>query len=231
MKILIAEDSDVVRRMLEAAARNAGHEVTSVADGVAAWDTVGTMKPEVVILDWQLPGLDGVEVSRRIRADAELKHTFVLMVTARESGDDIAHALASGVDDYFSKPMSPAHLRARLQIAQQRIAQGRAQRQAEQALAHARWLAGIGETTLALQHELNNPLFALLGHAEILDMETPPSAAHRPTVAIIVEQARRIAAVVRRLSALRNPHSVSGIDNTLMIDLSNDVVGSAPAAK
>ena len=230
MRILIAEDSDTVRLLLESTARKAGHDVTSVANGSAAWTAARAMKPDMVILDWQLPELDGLEICRRIRADEELRDTFVLMITARETGEDTARALSAGVDDYFSKPIAPAHLRARLQIAEQRITQLQSTRQAEHVLAHARWLAGIGETTIALQHELNNPLFALMGHAELFAADPEATEKQRADIAMILEQARRITGVVRRLAMLKSPRSVTYLKDSRMLDLSEGADVGADAS-
>ena len=222
MKILLAEDSDVVRQMLHAAATRAGHVVTSVTDGLTAWESFCALRPQLVILDWNIPGIDGLEVCRRIRAREESRDTFVLMITARAAGDELREALDGGVDDYITKPVSPEHLRARLQIAERSLQQGAARREAEDALLRSRWLAGIGETTLALQHELNNPLFALLGHAELFALDPAATDRQRADVAVIVEQARRVAGVVRRLALLKEPRSVPYIDDALMIDLSGE---------
>lgn len=231
MRVLLAEDSDVVRQMLHAAAARAGHTVTSVADGLTAWETFCALQPEIVILDWSLPGIDGLEVCRRIRAHATSGETFVLMVTARESGDELNVALESGVDDYITKPVTPSHLRARLQIAEQGLRLRAARRAAEEALSHSRWLAGIGETTLALQHELNNPLFALLGHAELFAADPSASERQRADIEVILEQARRVASVVRRLALLKEPRSVPYIADALMLDLSDEIASEAEVLK
>jgi signal transduction histidine kinase len=145
---------------------------------------------------------------------------FVVVVTARDGREDLEAVLGAGADDYVTKPSSPENLRARLEIAQRRIEQNLARRAAEDELARARWLAGIGETTIALEHEINNPLSALLGHAELLLMEPDVADAHREQLAIIQEQAARIADVVRRLAKLKNPQSVEYLAGSMMIDLS-----------
>jgi len=93
-------------------------------------------------------------------------------------------------------------------------------RAAEAESARSRWLAGIGETTIALEHEINNPLSALLGHAELLVMEGGLSTEQLEQVGIIQEQAARIAQVVRRLARLKNPQSVEYLAGSLMLDLS-----------
>ena len=222
MHVLIVDDSDTIRKTLEITVQRAGYSTTCVADGVTAWEAYQTLKPLVVLLDWQIPGYDGLEVCRRIREHPGSADTFVLMVTGRESGEDLAAALAVGVDDYITKPVLPAHLRARLQIAKLRIDQRVEKRKADEQLARAQWLAGIGETTLALQHELNNPLFALMGHAELFALDPGSSDQQRADIQLIVDQARRVAAVVRRLAMLKEPRSVNYGSNSLMLDLSDD---------
>ena len=168
-----------------------------------------------------MPVLDGLEVCRRIRAHEAGRETFVLVVTARDGHDDLAAVLDAGADEYLMKPSSPENLRARLEIAARRIAQGDARRAAEAQLARARWLAGIGETTIALEHEINNPLSALLGHTELLLMDEGLSADQREQLQIVREQAGRIADVVRRLARLKNPQSVEYLAGARMLDLSN----------
>jgi DNA-binding response OmpR family regulator len=172
-----------------------------------------------------MPGLDGLTVCRRIREHPAGRETFVLVVTARDARADLASVLAAGADDYVTKPASPENLRARLEIAGQRIIQDRARRAAEAALARARWLAGIGETTIAIEHEINNPLSALLGHTELLLMEGTIPEPQLEQLRIIQEQAGRIADVVRRLAKLKNPESVEYIDGSMMLDLSTDPGG------
>ena len=96
-----------------------------------------------------------------------------------------------------------------------------ARRAAEEALARARWLAGIGETTLAIQHEINNPLAALLGHASLLSLGDPTAEQQAEHLAVILEQARRIASVVQRLSKLKDPKAIEYLEGAKMIDLSS----------
>ena len=131
------------------------------------------------------------------------------------------NVLEAGADDYVTKPASPENLRARLEIAERRIAQDAQRRAAEAESARSRWLAGIGETTIALEHEINNPLSALLGHAELLVMDGGLTAEQLEQLGIIQEQAARIAQVVRRLAKLKNPQSVEYLAGSLMLDLSS----------
>jgi DNA-binding response OmpR family regulator len=160
-------------------------------------------------------------VCRRIRGHEAGREAFVIIVTARDGRDDLANVLEAGADDYVTKPSSPENLRARLEIAKRRIAQDELRRTAEAELARSRWLAGIGETTIALEHEINNPLSALLGHAELLLMDHGLTDEQQEQLHIIQEQAARIAQVVRRLARLKNPQSVEYLAGSMMIDLSS----------
>jgi DNA-binding response OmpR family regulator len=220
MRVLFADDDVIARSLLAAVLTDLGHESTSAEDGRRAWELFEQTPFPLVILDLNMPHLDGLEVCRRIRAHETGRETFVLVLTARDGRDDLAAVLAAGADEYVTKPSSPENLRARLEIAQQRIIHAAARRSAEAELARARWLAGIGETTIALEHEINNPLSALLGHAELMLMEGQLSEAQEQHLRVIQEQSMRIAEVVRRLAKLKNPESVQYVRGSLMLDLS-----------
>ena len=229
MRVLFADDDVISRTLLSAVLSDLGHEATAAEDGARAWELFQEAPPPLVILDINMPGLDGVTVCRLIRAHPAGRETFVLVVTGRDGRQDLASVLAAGADDYVTKPASPENLRARLEIAGQRIIQDNARRVAEVELARARWLAGIGETTIAIEHEINNPLSALLGHTELLLMEGTVPEPQLEQLRIIQEQACRIADVVRRLARLKNPESVEYVEGSMMLDLSTDPASRADA--
>lgn len=220
MDVVLADDSDVSRRILAATLERCGHRVIAVVDGEAAWAAFEQSRPPILILDWEMPGIDGLEVCRRVRSTPGGADVFVLMVTGRDTSTHLADALAAGVDDYVTKPIIPLHLEARVRIAELRIQQAAARRSAEEALATAQWLAGIGQTALALQHEINNPLMALLTHAQLLAEDSAAPAGYREQAASILEQTRRIAGVVKRLRELKQPRSIEYVGSARMIDLS-----------
>jgi DNA-binding response OmpR family regulator len=218
MKVVLAEDSAPTRRLLQATLERCGHEVAAVGDGQAALDAFEHTHPALVVLDWQMPVMDGLEACRRLRTMPNGDHAFVLMVTSRDADGDLAIALDAGVDDYVMKPFTAEQLRARVAIAERRLEHAAAHRKAEEALAHAQWLAGIGEATVAMQHEVNNPLTALMAHVGLAATEecTPAMREH---LDVITQQVRRIAAVMRRLSSLGDPRSVEYTSGNRMIDL------------
>ena len=221
-RALVADDDPVARLLVKAVLEELGHVVLQAADGEEAWRMFLDERPPLVVLDVEMPKADGLEVCRRIRETEQSRATFVLVVTARDGDDELRTILDAGADDYLAKPATPEHLRARLTIADRRRAQDQARRSAEEELARARWLAGIGETTIALQHEINNPLAALLGHAELMHMDATQRGDHNEGVEVVLEQARRIAAIMRRLAALKNPQTVEYVGGARMLDLSWD---------
>ena len=218
MKVVLAEDSAPTRRLLQATLERCGHEVETVGDGQAALDAFERIHPALVVLDWQMPVMDGLEACRRLRSMEQGEEAFVLMVTSRDADGDLAIALDAGVDDYMMKPFTAEELRARVAIAERRLEHAAAHRKAKDALAHARWLAGIGEATVAMQHEVNNPLAALLAHVGLAAAEecTPEMREH---LEVITQQVRRIATVMRKLSTLGDPRSVEYTSGNRMIDL------------
>ena len=117
MKILIAEDDGTSRLLLETTLKKWGHEVVSTRDGNEAWTAIQEDNgPQLAILDWMMPEMDGVELCQRIRADSRLKGTYIVMLTARDSSADLVEGLESGADDYATKPVVRKELQARIEV-------------------------------------------------------------------------------------------------------------------
>lgn len=111
MKILVCEDQDSIRRMIEALVQARGYQVTAVASGAKALDVALTTPPDVVLLDLMLPGqYDGFEVCRRLRADPTTRTIPVVIISALDDDDSRARAKQAGATAYFTKPFSPIAL-------------------------------------------------------------------------------------------------------------------------
>jgi two-component system cell cycle response regulator len=118
-RILIAEDDPVSRRMLEAFLQKWGYHVVAAADGVDALRILESEDaPELAILDWMMPGLEGPQVCQRVRAHPDRPYVYILLLTARSQKDDLLRGLESGADDYLTKPFDAQELRARLHVGQ-----------------------------------------------------------------------------------------------------------------
>jgi two-component system cell cycle response regulator len=115
MKVLIAEDEAVSRRLLQAALTRWGYDVVTANDGYAALTIMqGPNPPKLVVFDWMMPGLDGVELCREIRAQPQMPYTYILMVTSKRTQENVVSGLSAGADDYITKPFDPEELRVRL---------------------------------------------------------------------------------------------------------------------
>ena len=117
MRILVADDDRMSRRLLEASLHKWGHEVLEAADGIATWEALQQEDaPGLAIVDWMMPGLDGVEVCRRARMLSPARPLYIILLTARTGPQDIVQALDAGADDYVTKPFEAAELRARVDV-------------------------------------------------------------------------------------------------------------------
>jgi two-component system cell cycle response regulator len=115
VRILIAEDDPISRRLLEVTLGKWGYEVVSCPDGESAWDTLQQPDaPSLAILDWMMPGMDGLQVCREVRQMMIEPYTYMLLLTAKSQKDDIIAGLEAGADDYLTKPFDASELRMRL---------------------------------------------------------------------------------------------------------------------
>lgn len=109
-KILIADDEASVRSLIRLTLDSGHTEIFEVADGVAAIEVALRELPDLVFLDWGMPGQSGIEVCRALRAAAAATPMKIVMLTARSAERDRVAGLAAGVDDYITKPFSPVQL-------------------------------------------------------------------------------------------------------------------------
>lgn len=119
MKILIAEDDAISAKVLRATLEKQGHEVIAARDGQEAWELFDKDPVRVIVSDWMMPNVDGLELCRRVRDRAHTAYTFFIILTAAHtSTDDYTLAMDSGVDDFLTKPLNRELLRTRLYSAE-----------------------------------------------------------------------------------------------------------------
>lgn len=118
-KILIAEDDPISRRLLEVFLNRWGYDVAVAASGTEALDLLEQVDaPRLAVLDWMMPGLEGVQVCRKIRERKDRPYVYILLLSARAQKEDLLLGLESGADDYLTKPFDAPELRARLHVGQ-----------------------------------------------------------------------------------------------------------------
>lgn len=116
MKILIAEDDAVTRKMLESILVNWGYDVVVTCDGDEAWQSLQHENPpNLAILDWIMPNMDGIELCRKIREAKNIDSLYIILLTIKGQKKDIVEGLCAGADDYITKPFDRDELRARVQ--------------------------------------------------------------------------------------------------------------------
>jgi len=121
-KILIIEDEKAVREMLCFTLKNDGFEILEAEDSNSALDALKENEINLILLDWMLPGKQGIEISRLIRSSSEIKDIPIIMLTAKSDESDKVLGLESGADDYVTKPFSPKELVARIKALLRRAA-------------------------------------------------------------------------------------------------------------
>ena len=113
--ILVVDDEPYLLRSLSFVLKKEGYQVESATDGLEALEKARRLRPRLIILDLQLPKMNGFEVCRQIKDDPELRETYIILLTAKGQDEDRKQGLAAGADEYLTKPFSPKELMKHLQ--------------------------------------------------------------------------------------------------------------------
>ena len=151
MKVLIADDSRSMRKMVQATLEEAGYEVVVTEDGQQAWDALCKGDLRLAILDWVMPYMDGLEICRKLQKEKPLNMVQVILLTSTEGAENVAAALQAGASDYITKPFHPDELIARLKVGERIV-------NLQMQLSHAQKMEAIGSLASGIAHEINTPL-------------------------------------------------------------------------
>ena len=148
MKVLIAEDDVTIRRMLEILLSKWGYEMVVTCDGKEAWHALQTTDPpQMAIFDWMMPEMDGVELCRKIRESSTPSMIYIILLTVKDSKEDIVSGLDAGANDYVIKPFEQEELRARLRVGERVVelqsALADRVKELQEALFHIKTLQGV----------------------------------------------------------------------------------------
>jgi two-component system NtrC family sensor kinase len=114
MKVLIAEDDPVSRRLLQSYLQRWGHEVVATVNGAEAWRQIQAESFPLVVSDWMMPEMDGVQLVKHIRAHPRPGYTYIILVTDKSQKEDVVTGIEAGADDFVTKPFDRDELHARL---------------------------------------------------------------------------------------------------------------------
>ncbi len=219
-KILVVDDDQYIRTILQKKFASQGYTVLVANDGEEGLQAAKIEKPDLIISDWMMPKMDGLEFCRLVKQDEKLRFTYFIILTARDTQDDKVEGIETGADDFVTKPFNDRELLSRVRAG---LRINALQKEISQ-LQHQK---AITELAMTLGHEINNPLGIMMLVLQVLqkrgDHETISDI--RKELRTVAENGNRIADIVKKLSNLGNPQLVPYLKNsdTNMVDLSGEV--------
>jgi len=218
MRILIAEDDTIARTLLERKLTEWGYQVVSTVDGNEAWKELQRADaPKLVVLDWMMPGMDGVEVCRRLRQVETNLPAYVIFLSARDDNKDIVEGLDTGADDYITKPFESSELQSRINVGRRII-------KFQAALAENEKLQGVIEMAGAVCHEMNQPMQVVLGISELLSLDMSEDTPFYKQIKTLIEQVDRMSKITKKLMGITRYEKKDYLKNKIVdIDRSSTV--------
>jgi CheY-like chemotaxis protein len=213
MKILIAEDDAVSRRLLERKLTMWGYQVVTCQNGIEAWQWLQREDaPSLAILNRMMPGMDGVQICRHVREIKRKNYIYIVLLTARDQKEDIVEGIEAGADDYVTKPFNPHELNVRVRA-------GRRVLEMQAELLQREKLRGVVEMAGATCHEFYQPMQVISGYAELLLKEVPPASPIHSKVEKIKEATEVMAEITSKLQQITRYETREYYDGIRIIDI------------
>jgi DNA-binding response OmpR family regulator len=210
MKTLIADDDAIIRLLLGSVLKKLGHTVHEARNGQEAWNAWLTGEYPLIISDWMMPDLDGLEFCRRIRAQSHGDYTYIVLLTSRSGKTNYLEAMTAGADDFITKPLEKDEFAARLRVAERILAlhanlraanTDLERRVAERTMELAEALRAKSEFLSRASHELRTPMNHVLGFAQLLESD-PLTGPQAESVEQILDSGRHLLSLIDRILAV-----------------------------
>lgn len=215
MKILIADDDEITRLLLGSALTKLGHSVREARNGSEAWENWLTGEFPLIISDWMMPDLNGLDFCRRVRAHARESYTYLVLLTSRSGKTHYLEAMDAGADDFITKPFEKDEFAARIRVAERilglhdtlRAANSELEQRVRERTAElARALDAKNEFLSRASHELRTPMNHILGFSQLLEVE-PLGEDQKNHVRQILVSGRRLLRLIDRILAVSTSDS------------------------
>lgn len=158
MKIIVAEDNKVSAKLLEKILSKSGYEVIPAENGRDAWEKIQKTGARVLLTDWMMPELNGIELCTKIRNADLPAYIYIIILTARTDKKDALEGLKAGADDYIIKPFDPEELNVRIRTGERILSLEDKFEKTQKQLLISEKMASIGQLAAGVAHEINNPV-------------------------------------------------------------------------
>jgi DNA-binding response OmpR family regulator/anti-sigma regulatory factor (Ser/Thr protein kinase) len=200
--ILIVDDQPINVQLLRRKLEREGLQVVPAYSGLEALELINKAKPDLILLDVMMPDMDGIEVCRRLQAEADTRSIPVIFVTARTSKEGKIEGLSVGAVDYITKPIDLDETLARVQTQLRFLAVNRDMISLQRRLVDARRAATIGAVTQGIAHNLNNLLGVVIGHLDLIKVYYEKPDQVLKNAGQIESAISRIVSIIKQLSLL-----------------------------
>jgi DNA-binding response OmpR family regulator len=215
-KVLIVEDDKSYAEILKRVIIKNGYEINLAHDGKEGLELSTEWKPDVIIVDWMMPGMSGIELISKLREHPELKFSYIIMLTARVETEDKIAGLEAGADDFITKPVDFGELIARIRV-------GFRIKKLQTEIAELQHESALLEMARTLGHEINNPLNIIYLALELINRafkeDNPDKEKIKENLNRIYQASERIKEIVNKLISLRKPAFKEYVNGKRMLDL------------
>ncbi len=214
--ILVVDDDSYIRQYLTKRLTTLGYTVLQAEDGVEGLEVARKEMPDLIISDWMMPRMDGMELCRSIKNDDHLRFTYLIILTAKDTQDEKIAGIEQGADDYLTKPFNERELFARIKVGV-RISQ------LQKELSTYQHQKAVTELAITIGHEINNPLGIVMLTLQVMNKKIDQQKFTElpKDITVCLSNGKRVADIVKKLCAIEVPQFKPYLKNSdvNMIDL------------